>query len=112
MSGHDLEGRVAALEQQLAALREQLLEGQLDEWKSRIDQLEVQLHLGEMDARGEVEPLLEQLRNRWLDARSQLDRVGGAAGGAVSTVGEGVRSTFDDLRRSLSDAADRLTPKR
>jgi hypothetical protein len=62
-----------------------------------------------MEARGEIEPLLEQLRNRYLDARSQIDRMGGAAGDAVGTVTDGMRSAFDDLRKALSDAADRLT---
>lgn len=112
MDDQDLAARVAALEEQIASLREQLLEGQLEEWKSRIDQLELQAHLGEMEARGEIEPLLEQLRNRWLDARAQLDRVGGRAGDAVSTVTDGVRSAFDDLRTALSDAAERITPRR
>lgn len=112
MSDQDLEARVKALEDQLAQLRSELMEGQLDEWKARIDQLEVQAHLGQMDAAGQLEPLLEQLRNRWLDARTQLDRLGGAAGDAVSSVSDGVRSAMDDLRKALSDAADRLVPNR
>lgn len=112
MSDQDLEARVAALEEQLHALRSELVEGQLDDWKARIDQLEVQAHLGQMEARGEIEPLLEQMRNRLLDARQQLDRVGGAAGDAVSTVSDGVKSALDDLRKALSDAAERITPGR
>jgi len=112
MSDQDLEARVAALEEQLHALRSELVEGQLDDWKARIDQLEVQAHLGQMEARGEIEPLLEQMRNRLLDARQQLDRVGGAAGDAVGSLSDGVKSAVDDLRKALSDAAERITPKR
>lgn len=112
MSDQDLEARVAALEEQLHTLRSELVEGQLDDWKARIDQLEVQAHLGQMEARGEIEPLLEQMRNRLLDARQQLDRMGGAAGDAVATVSDGVKSALDDLRKALSDAAERITPGR
>ena len=130
MADDELTARVAALEEQLASLRQQLAESEIDDWKARIDHLEVQLHLGEMGARDQIAPLVEQLRNRWLDARAQLDRVRGAAGGAVSSVseaaggavstasgaaggaatnvGDTVRSAVDDLRRVLSDAADRL----
>jgi hypothetical protein len=120
MADDDLVSRVTALEEQLTTLRRQLAESELEDWKARIDHLEVQLHLGEMGARDQMEPLVEQLRNRWLEARTQLDRVGGAAGGAVSSVGEAaggavssvgdsVRGAVDDLRRVLGDTADRLT---
>jgi hypothetical protein len=120
MADDDLAARVTALEEQLTTLRQRLAETELDDWKARIDHLEVQLHLGEMGARDQIGPLVEQLRNRWLDARTQLDRVGdvaggavsnvsGAAGGAVSSVGDSVRGAVDDLRRVLADAADRLT---
>jgi hypothetical protein len=122
MADHDLTARVTALEEQLASLRQQLAESELDDWKARIDHLEVQLHLGEMGARDQIAPLIEQLRNRWLDAKAQLDRVGGAAGGAMSSVseaaggaatnvGDSVRGAVDDLRRVLADAADHL-PRR
>jgi hypothetical protein len=109
MADDDLASRVTALEQQLSSLRQQLAESELGDWKARIDHLEVQLRLGEMGARDQIEPLVEQLRNRWLEARTQLDRVGGAAGGAVSGVGDSVRGAVDDLRRVLGETADRLT---
>jgi hypothetical protein len=122
MADDDLTARVTALEEQLASLRQQLAESELDDWKARIDHLEVQLHLGEMGARDQIAPLIEQLRNRWLDAKAQVDRVSGAAGGAMSSVseaaggaatnvGDSVRGAVDDLRRVLADAADHL-PRR
>ena len=74
MSDQDLEGRVHALETQLDDLRRRLAESELDDWKARIDQLEVQAHLGEMEAEEQLEPLIEQMRNRLLDARAQFDK--------------------------------------
>jgi hypothetical protein len=122
MTDEGLEARLHALEERFDDLRRRLAESELDDWKARIDHLEVQLHLGEMGARDQIAPLIEQLRNRWLDAKAQVDRVSGAAGGAMSSVseaaggaatnvGDSVRGAVDDLRRVLADAADHL-PRR
>jgi hypothetical protein len=112
MSDQDLEARVHALENQLDQLRRQLAESELDDWKARIDQLEVQAHLGQMEAEEQLEPLLEQMRNRLLDARAQFDKAGSAAGDALSTLTDGVRSAAKDLGDALSAAAKRVAPGR
>ena len=70
-----------ALEAELDDLRRRLAETELDDWKARIDQLEVQAHLGQMDADDQLQPLVDQMRNRLLDARAQFDKAGSAAGG-------------------------------
>jgi hypothetical protein len=112
MTDQDLEARVHALEAQLDDLRRRLAESELDDWKSRIDQLEVQAHLAQMEADDQLQPLLDQMRNRWLDAKSQFDKASNAAGGALSTVTDGVRSAAKDLGDALSDAVKKLTPSR
>jgi phage shock protein A len=112
MSDQELEARVHALESQLDDLRRRLAETELDDWKARIDQLEVQAHLAKMDADDELEPLLEQMRNRLLDARAQFDKAGSAAGGALSTVTDGVRSAAKDLGDALAEAVRKVTPSR
>ena len=112
MSDQDLEGRVHALELQLDELRRRLAESELDDWKARIDQLEVQAHLGEMEAEQQLEPLIEQMRNRLLDARAQFDKAGTVAGDALGTLTDGVRSAAKDLGDALSAAAKRVTPGR
>jgi len=104
----DLNRRIEALEAKVAQLNRDLLESQLDEWKARIDALEVQMHLGQMEARDEVRPLVEQLRNRWLDAREQFDRAGSAAEEALATLREGIRKAVADLRGAMDDAAAKL----
>jgi hypothetical protein len=105
-----LEARVHALEADLDALRRRLAESELDEWKARIDQLEVQAHLAKLEGDERLQPLVEQLRNRWLDAKAQFDKAGSAAGGALGTVGDGVRSAAKDLGDALAEAVRRLTP--
>ncbi|MEJ5255941.1 MAG: hypothetical protein WHS89_11365 [Acidimicrobiales bacterium] len=106
-----LEARVHELEEQVRRLNEEVLQGQLEEWKARIDQLEVQMHLGTMEARDEVEPLIEQLRNKWLDAREQLDKAQTAAGEALASVRDGVKRALRDLGDALDDAAKRFRAK-
>ena len=108
----DLEARVHALETQLDDLRRRLAESELDDWKARIDQLEVQAHLAQMEADDQLQPLLDQMRNRWLDARSQFDKAGNRAGDAVQTVLDGVRSAAKDLGDALYDAVKKVTPAR
>lgn len=112
MSDQDLEARVHALEAQLDDLRRRLAENELDDWKARIDQLEVQAHLAQMEADDQLQPLLEQMRNRWLDAKAQFDKASSAAGGAVNSVTDGVRSAAKDLADALAEAVRKLTPSR
>jgi hypothetical protein len=110
MTDEALEARLHALEGQLDDLRRRLAESELDDWKARIDHLEVQAHLAQLEADGHLAPLLDQMRNRYLDARSQFDRAGSAAGGAVTTVADGVRSAAKDLGDALADAVKKTTP--
>ena len=112
MTDQDLESRMHALESQLDDLRRRLAETELDDWKARIDQLEVQAHLAQMEADDQLQPLLEQMRNRWLDAKTQFDKAGSAAGDAVSTVTDGVRSAAKDLSEALAEALRKVTPAR
>ena len=112
MTDQDLDARVHTLEAQLDDLRRRMAESELDDWKARIDQLEVQAHLAQMDADDQLEPLLEQMRNRWLDAKAQFDKASNAAGGAVSTVTDGVRSAAKDLSDALAEAVRKITPTR
>lgn len=99
-----LETRIHELSDQLDATRRQLAEAQLDQWKGRIDDLEVQLNLAKLEASDTMSPVLEQLRNRWLDAQQQLTTAAGAAGDVFGSLRSGVESAFDDLRAAVRDA--------
>jgi hypothetical protein len=104
----ELEARVNDLEKQVSQLTNDLLQSQLEDWKARIDQLEVQARLGEMEARDQVSPIVEQLRNKWLDAKEQFDKTGSSAGDALATIRRGVKSAVDDLGQALDDAVAKL----
>jgi|LakMenEpi03Aug12_release.lakeMendotaPanAssembly.Ray.scaffolds.fasta_scaffold27047_6 chromosome segregation ATPase len=103
-----LEARITELQSELAATRQQLTDAQLDQWKGRIDELEVQMHLGRLDAEQQMEPVLEQLRNWWLDAREQLTQTGSAAsslaGDTFASLRSGVDKAMDQLRDGMRSA--------
>jgi len=96
-----LEARITELQTQLSETRKQLTDAQLDQWKGRIDELEVQMHLGRLDAEEQMEPVVEQLRNWWLDAREQVTTAGSAASSAAGDV-------FDSLRSGVEQAMEQL----
>lgn len=103
-----LESHIAELQAELAETRRQLTDAQLDQWKGRIDELEVQMHLGRLDAEKQMEPVVEQLRNRWLDAREQVTQAGSAAASAASdafgALRQGVEQAMDQLREGARSA--------
>lgn len=99
-----LEGHIKELSAELAETRKQLAEAQLDQWKGRIDELEVQLSLGKLEAEEQMNPVLEQLRNRWLDAQRQIGGATSTAGDVFGSLRSGVESAWDDLRQAVADA--------
>ncbi len=99
-----LEHQVQELRDEIARLNKELVEAQLDEWKSRIDELELQAHLGSMNVADQVGPLLETVRNRWLDAQEQLGKAGSSASDVISSLRSGLGQAVDDLRSSIRDA--------
>ena len=96
-----LEAHLAELQGELSETRRQLADAQLDQWKGRIDEIEVQMHLGRLDAEQQVEPVLEQLRNWWLDAREQLTHASASASSAAT-------DAFSSLRQGVDKAMDQL----
>ncbi len=99
-----LEHQVDDLKGQLRDVRHQLAAAELDQWQGRIDDLEVQAHLGSMAVRDRLTPVVEELRNAWLEAKARLE--GGAE--TTSTVTERLRSGLEramaEIRSAVLDA--------
>jgi uncharacterized small protein (DUF1192 family) len=95
----EIKARLAALQQEEYALCDELAAAQKAEWDASLDNLNVQLHLGVMDLRERVDPVLGQLRDRIHALRSELN--------------DGERTTFEDvcdaLRHGFAAAIDDLT---
>lgn len=105
----ELKTRIADLEQQVVDLRAQLYESELQDWKARIDQLEVQARLGSMEARDEINPVLDRLRNLVLDARAQVDQSQSSVGGAIDSLRESLVSAIRDVSNGWDEAIAKLT---
>lgn len=112
----DNDARIARLEQQIDELRSkqdvlnhQLAQAQRDQWQNRIEDLEVQFHLGAMEANDRARSLLEELRRRWAEARAQVDGASSTASGVGETMRNGLESAVRDLRTALLESRARIS---
>ena len=104
----ELESQIGMLQEEQARLRQQLTEAQLDQWQGRIDDLEVQMHLGAMDASDRLTVLMKQLRDRWADAQRQFEESIRTASSVTETVRAGLENAFADLRKALLESKSKL----
>jgi len=104
-----LEEQIHELHDQQADLRKQLAKAQLDQWQGRIEDLEVQMHLGAMEASDKATAQLSKLRDRWADARQQFEESIKTATSVADTVRAGLEKAFDDLRHALLESKNKLT---
>jgi TolA-binding protein len=103
-----LEAQIRKLQAEQAELRKQLGKAQLDQWRGRIEDLEVQMHLGAMEASDQLTARMRQLRDKWADARRQFEENVSTASDAADTVRTGLEKAFDDLRKALLEAKNKL----
>lgn len=103
-----LESEIRELRVQQTELRKQLAEAQLDQWRGRVEELEVQMHLGAMEASDKATALMDQLRDRWADARRQLEQSIATASSVAETVRTGLEKAVDDVRRALLESRSKL----
>ena len=99
-----LEGQIDKLRAQQADLRKQLAKAQLDQWQGRIEDLEVQMHLGGMEASDKLTALMDRLRDRWGDARRQFEASISTAASVADTVRTGLENAVEDLRKALLES--------
>jgi chromosome segregation ATPase len=105
-----LEAQIDKLEAEQRRLRERLTQAQVEQWQGRIEDLEVQSHLASLQAQDRLGPLRDDLRNQWLDVKSQLGHSKDTAGDLIETLRESVESAIKTLRDAVidtrKDAAD------
>lgn len=105
----NLQARIDRLEAKQAELYEQLAEARLDQWKGRLEDLEVQVHLGAMDTNDRIDALVSRARDRWNEAKAQLSGATSVASDVFETVRSGFESALSDIRRALLDAKKQAT---
>jgi predicted nucleic acid-binding Zn-ribbon protein len=106
-----LEAQIDRLEAKEAELRSQLAKAQLDQWYARIEDLELQAHLGAMETQDRIRALMAQVRQAWQDAKRQVEGTASSASEVVDDVRTRIEGLIQDLRRGMADASDKPEAK-
>ena len=106
-----LEEQISSLHAQQVELRKQLARAQLDQWQGRFEELEVQMHLGAKEAGDKANALMEQLRDKWADARRQMEESISTASSVADTVRAGLEKAYTDLRTALLESRSQISAK-
>ena len=104
-----LESRIGDLEEELNKMRAELSQARLEQWEGRIDDLEVQAHLGSMELNERLSPIVGTLRNRWLDAKEQLDSASSTANDVFAILRKGCEQSFADFKDAVVNAKTTAT---
>ncbi len=104
-----LEAKIDSLQKSQAEVYKQLADAQREQWQRRIDELELQIHLGAMEANDRVQSLMGQLRTRWDEARSQFDETAATAVGVTDTLRSGLENAAHDVRQALLESKKKIT---
>jgi predicted nucleic acid-binding Zn-ribbon protein len=105
----ELEAQIDKLSARQAELHKQLTKAQLDLWQGRIEDLEVQMHLGAMETTDKLTALMDQLRSRWADARRQFEDAASTASSVADTVRTGLENALNEVRKALLESKNKLT---
>ena len=104
-----LEAQIEKLQAKQTELHKQLTKAQIDQWQGRIEDLEVQVHLGAMETTDKLTALMDQLRNKWADSRRQLEGATSTASSVADTVRTGLENAFKEVRKALLETKNKLT---
>lgn len=99
-----LKARIDQLEEEQDRLRQELSRAQLDEWQGRLDDVGLQLHLGAMELRDQLAPLVEKAQEQLAEARRKIDEGGSTAADAAAAIRSGFEEAWSDLRAAINDA--------
>lgn len=104
----ELRESIGELSRKVERLTEQVVESRLEAWNGRLENLELQAHLGQMELRDEAQSRLDQVRESWSRARRTLDDVGDATGAAFESAMDDLKPALTELRTGLEEAAKAL----
>ncbi len=103
-----LEARIDVLQDDQATVTRQLAEARIDQWQARIDDLEVQIHLGTLEARDRFKVLSDELQTRWSKARRQMEDASSTTAGVADTLKQGVEGAYSELRNALLESKKQI----
>ncbi len=103
-----LEAQIDDLRGQLAELHKQMTKSQIDQWQGRIEDLEIQMHLGAMEGSDRLNTLMRGLRSKWADARRQFEDRTSTATSVADTMRTGLENAFAEVRKALLETKNKL----
>lgn len=103
-----IEKHVHALQAEQADLTGQLAAARVDLWRSRVEGLQLQVHLATMSGNERLTLLSESLRNSWDRTQAQVEDASTAASTATETVWTALESAYRDVRAALIESKTQL----
>ena len=100
--------RIEALEKHIRRLTETVQANQVDLAAGWISILSLQAQIDEKISADEVDPTMGKLNQQLGEARIKYEETSAAAAESWATLQNGVHQSFETLRTSIHDAADRL----
>ena len=100
--------RIAALENHVRRLTEAVQASQADLAAGWIAILALQAQVDEKISSSDVDPTIVELNDNLTSARQKLEQSKAAAAESWSTLQDGVRESFETLRRSVNNAVSQI----
>jgi len=107
-----LEAQIKRLDSKEAELRSQLAKAQLDQWYARIEDLELQAHLGTMETQDRIRALMAQVRQIWQDTKRQVEGTASSASDVIDGVRGRIEGLLLDVRRGMADVSTKPAAKK
>lgn len=102
-------GATSSAQEQKKAEVVDSMNGTLDQWKARIDELKVQADLAKLDAREQATKQLEIAQNACLAAYSKLREAGHDAAVNADTLRDGLQKLLQDVKNAFEAAQAVIT---
>ena len=103
-----LEAQIEKLNARQSELYKQLGQAQADLWQGRIEDLEVQLHLGAMEGNERAGEMMDSLRKRWMQVRGQVEDATSTVSDVGAALRSGLESAVHDVRQALLESKNRI----
>lgn len=104
----ELEDQISKLQAKQTELHKELRKAQIEQWQGRLEDLEVQVHLGTAEASDRLTAQMEQLRAKWADARRQLEDTASTASSIADTIRAGLEKAFKEVRNAILESRNQL----
>ncbi len=105
----NLENQITKLNRKQSELRQQLTKTQVEQWQARIDDLQVQVHLGAMETNDHLNTLIDQFGSRWATARTQMEDASATATEVGDTLRVGLENAYGEIRKALLASRNKVS---